>query len=61
MIKTISKLGREGDFLTVIEKKNLQKTYTTIILNGEKHEASSLRWKRNSFPLEGRRQRYQRI
>ena len=25
MIKTISKLGREGDFLTVIEKKKIYK------------------------------------
>ena len=41
----------------MIEKKIYKKTYTNITLNGEKHEASSLRWKRNSFPLGGRRQK----
>ena len=40
MIKTLSKLGREGNFLTMTEKKKIyKKTYT----NGEKQEASLLR------------------
>ena len=44
MIKTLSKLGREGNFLTMTEKKKIyKKTYTNIILNGEKQEASLLR------------------
>ena len=42
MVKTLSKLGIEGDFLSMI-KNICKKTIADIILNGEKLEAFSLR------------------